>query len=435
MGETMMAGFGRREITPKVGARLVGYPNGVVSTSVNDALRATALYLSCGKVSAMMISVEVAQVLTALSDRVRKAVAEATGVKAENVLLSATHTHSGPTTMGLPGWGETDTDYCDTVFVPRIVEAAREAVRSPQPVKVGVGTIHSEAGINRRQLQPDGSVWLGQNPWGIFDPTMTVVALDGTDGKPFANLVHYGAHCTAAYDAPCVSRDWAGVMLDVLERETGAPSLFVQGALGDTGPRLSNGKTIGALPYIYEIGHIAGLDAVRAYRGIKAKKSVTLNVLSDDVALPLKTRIPHAEAQKRMEAAQQRIAESALYVRQADYYARIVQSYRDNLPEQTHARLPQTLLALGDIAIVPFPFEMFSEIFLRLRACSPFPHTLCLSSTNGCYGYFPSQDQLCRSGYEIEMFATESLWPWVDNLDTHIILENRKLLEKVKHIC
>ena len=419
-------GVGRRDITPEIGGQLFGYGGGTVSAGVDDPLRATAIWMSCGGTAAILVSAEVCLVNTALSDRTRAAVAAATGVDAKNVILSATHTHSGPNTAGTVGWGDYDTAYCEAVFIPRVVEAAAEAARSPRPARMGVAAVRSETGVNRREIVPEGWVRLGNNPWGAFDAAMTVLSLaEPGSGKPVLTIAHYGAHCTAAFRHPFVSRDWAGAMLDMLERETGAPAVFLQGASGDVAPRMANAQAIGGPGYAREVGHLAGLDAMRALRSVKAWHDTGLETVSGDFALPLKPRIPPEEARDRL-------ARATPGSREEDYYGRVAASYRDNAPERTHFAMPQTLLALGDVALVPFPFEVFSEISLRLRHYSPFQHTLCLSATNGSNGYLPTQEQICRGGYEIEVARTESVWPWVDDLDTLIIRENLNLLEKLK---
>jgi hypothetical protein len=84
------------------------------------------------------------------------------------------------------------------------------------------------------------------------------------------------------------------------------------------------------------------------------------------------------------------------------------------------------------VVFLPFPFEFFSEISLRLRKASPFPHTLCLGCTNGDQGYLPTEDQLCRGGYEIEMFKTSGVQTLTDDADYHIIAEHRRILEELK---
>jgi len=419
----LSVGIGRRDITPALGGQLFGYPGGTVSTGIDDALRATAIFMADGGVSALLVSIEVCLINTTLANRIRKAVSDATGVDEKHVILSATHTHSGPNTAGMVGWGDYDVAYCENILLPRVVEASVEAARAAQPATFGVGTIRSEAGINRREILPNGHVRLGNNPWGLFDPTMTVLSWAGLDGKPLASCVHYGAHCTAAFRRPVVSRDWAGVMLDILERETGAPAMFTQGASGDVAPRMANGESVGGPnEYVREAGALAGLDAVRAFRGIKSRRGTGLQVATGELALPLQQRVP-------LEVAVERAARANPGSREADYYGRVAETYRQNLPEQTRLMVPQTLVALGDVVLVPFLFEVFSEISMRLRAYSPFAHTLCLGTSNGSLGYLPTQCQLARGGYEVDVAKTESVWPWADDLDTRIIQENLKLME------
>ena len=113
------------------------------------------------------------------------------------ILLSVTHTHSGPNVCGTTGWGEIDRPYCDGILIPRILEAAQEAVEKARPVQMGMAVGDSRVGINRREWRED-RIRLGQDPKGPFDPKMTVLSFVDTAGTPVANLIHYGCHGTAA---------------------------------------------------------------------------------------------------------------------------------------------------------------------------------------------------------------------------------------------
>jgi hypothetical protein len=84
---------------------------------------------------------------------------------------------------------------------------------------------------------------------------------------------------------------------------------------------------------------------------------------------------------------------------------------------------------MGPVVIVPWPFELFSEIALRLRLYSPFQYTLSLSSANGNYDYFPSKGELCRGGYEVECFRWFSPFRLPDDADTRFINENLRIRE------
>jgi hypothetical protein len=63
-----------------------------------------------------------------------------------------------------------------------------------------------------------------------------------------------------------------------------------------------------------------------------------------------------------------------------------------------------------------------------MRLHSRFAYTLCLSCTNGSNSYLPSEDQLCRGGYEVLMFRRGHVFCLADNSDTNILKENLRLL-------
>ena len=81
---------------------------------------------------------------------------------------------------------------------------------------------------------------------------------------------------------------------------------------------------------------------------------------------------------------------------------------------------------------IPFPFEMFSEIVMRLREYTNYPYTLCLSCTNGYNVYLPSEDQLCRGGYEVFMFQYNGITSLADDTDTTVINENLRIMDNLK---
>lgn len=432
MDKTLMVGTGAADITPEIGGQLFGYRPDIYSKSMNDPLSVTAIAVSDGAADVMLIAVSVCLIGTALSEKIRALVAEQAELPFENILLSATHTHSGPNTCGMVGWGEIDHAYCDSILIPKIVEAAVNAKQSKRPALAGNGAVWSRAGVNRRRCKQNGNAELSQESWAAFDGNMTLVAFQEPGGKPIATIVHYGMHGTCAGLEPVITRDWVGVMSDRLAQKTGAPVLFLNGAEGDVGPRLSNGVTTGDLSYIYEIGGIAAVDAVNAYAKIKNYQPHALRVVTGELELELTDRIPLETARANLKAVERESIN--LDGRKAQYYRDVIASYETDAPREDCLKLPQTMIALGGVVFVPFPFEVFSEISLRLREYSRFEHTLCVGLTNGHKGYLPSQTQLCRGGYEIDSFKTESIWPFADDTDTRIINENLKLMEALSCI-
>lgn len=194
----LQLGVARKDITPEVGGNLYGYYPDLYSASLHDSLEATALVFACGQQRAVIVSATVCLIKTELADEIRALIEEKTGIPADNVIIAATHTHSGPNTAGSFGWGDIDRNYCDGIFVPQILSAVEEAASALTSVRVGIGTGESHIGINRREFYGENQIRLGQNPWGCYNPKMTVISFCNDDGKVIANIVHYGNHGTAA---------------------------------------------------------------------------------------------------------------------------------------------------------------------------------------------------------------------------------------------
>ncbi len=425
---TFKVGAGREIITPPVGARLYGYTLDVFSESVNDELTVTAIAFEQEE-RAMMISATICLMDTQLSNEIRAQVSVATGVPTTQIILSATHTHSGPCAAGNTGWGPPDRGFCDNILLPKTIKAAKTAIQRLEPALLGTGVLQSKIGINRRQLNKDNKVSLGQNPWGCYDPNLTVLSFKNLEDTPIANIVHYGAHCTAAGKNTEITRDWAGLMIDRLDMESGAVTAFFNGAEGDVGPRLSNGQTVGNMEHVNELGKIAAQDVAKAYKGINDYAPGTLRCVADEIRLPYAPIMPLNDAKTKFEAfkGEKKINLSG---RTYGYLTELLKAYETGLPSEKHFAFSQTIINIGPVVFIPFPFEFFSEISLRLRQYSPYEHTLCIGCANGNNGYLPTQDQLCRGGYEIEMFLTSGVLTLAADSDYNIIKENLRILEE-----
>ena len=424
MSSVLQVGAARRVITPAIGTCLYGYRPDWKSESVHDDLHVTALALRENTQCTLLLSVEVGDMHTSLCSETIAAIARETNVSASHILLCSTHTHSAPNVSGMEGWGEIDRPYFDGILLPAAVEAAKEAVASLRDATVSVGTTQSMVGINRRQIHPNGDVGLGQNPFGCFDPEMTCVCFRDTDGKGILNLLHYGCHGTAAGLNREITRDWSGIMIDRVERESGTLTAFWNGAIGDVGPRLTNGATTGNIHFVEELGGVAAADGVRAWKACGGAHSERLRILCGTVRLPYRA-LPTVEDVRRILAELgdegERINLDRLNYDHYKQLEALLESGQTDHP--THFAFPVCLVQVGDVLFVPFPYEIFSEITLRLRTYLPVRHVLCLSCVNGYNGYFPSQDQICRGGYEVDVFCVGSVYTLPDNADQLLIDE------------
>jgi len=432
MSNIFLCGVARAVITPEVGCCLYGYSPDIISTTVNDDLTATAFYFEDGEKSAMMISFTLGTLSGELSDKIRDNISKAQGISVGNILLCATHTHSGPNTTGNVGWGDVDEKYVNGVLLPAVYKIAAEAKASAVPATVGLAQGLSYVGVNRRELLINNKIWFGQNPWGCFNPNMTVISFKNGEGKVFANIIHYGCHCTAAGANTEISRDWAGPMIDKLEEISGGMTAFFNGPEGDVGPRIPNGKTVGmnTVKEAIGLGGVAASDAVAIWRQIKVWREISLETAATKLEIPLKPRIPFEEAKSRFEE----INENANNIggQKRNYYKRVCDSYADGYAEKESKSVEQCIVRLGDAAFVGFSYELFSEIAMRIDQASAIPYVLGLSNTNGCDGYFPTEDQICRGGYEIDMWKTSGIQAYRDDADYSIVIGTLENLKEVE---
>ena len=107
-----------------------------------------------------------------------------------------------------------------------------------QPARIKAGAGHMDFSVNRREKLADGRVVLGLNETGPADHAVGVVRVDSQEGRPLAALVNYTCHPIFVGSASrLISPDYPGPMRRVVERETGATCLFLQGATGNVNPR------------------------------------------------------------------------------------------------------------------------------------------------------------------------------------------------------
>ena len=419
--EKLFLGVAREKITPAVGGQLYGYTPDTFSESLHDDLTATAFYFRQGDTQALMVSLTVCLIQTELDGSIREMIEQKFGIPAGHCMLCATHTHSGPNTAGTTGWGEIDRAYCDGIFIPQILSAVEKAMAAAQPVKMGTARADSLVGINRRELDINNRIILGQNPWGAFNPQMTVLSFVSEAGEPVANMVPDGAHGTAAGRNHEISRDWSGIMIDTLEKQSGAVTAFFNGPEGDVGPRISNGLTVGNITYVEELGAVAAQDAVNIYRKIFSYGEVKLAVSQQELHVPLKKRMPLAEARQMLPRYEKHTVnyEGMIHAHLDD----VIRSYEEGCEDAEYTNLPQTAIALGDVVFAAFPYELFSEVGMRIDGAFKTKSVLSLSNTNGSEGYFITPDAICRGGYEVNMFLYGHRQQFDDNADFHLMKE------------
>ncbi len=222
---SLEAGAAVVDVTPPLGTGLAGFGLTRDAESVHDPITARALALRRGSLTAVIVVVDVVGLHHTALERLRARLAGR--VPPEAVLLSATHTHSGPDTLGM--WGlppiisGIDDDVLATVE-EGIARAATTALERLAPVTLRVARAQApEEGISRNKRQPD-----------LVDRTITTLAFDRTDdGRPQATLVHFACHPEGLGSRnEALSADFPWALRDEVEDARRAPCVYVNGALG-----------------------------------------------------------------------------------------------------------------------------------------------------------------------------------------------------------
>lgn len=436
MNNGFKAGFGRTDVTPELGVRLGGY--GVKerpAEEILDHLHSTAMVLEQDGVSAAVVNLDWICIEEDIVERIRCGVNQRTGIPEKNVSVCTTHSHSVPNTLNFWGWGERENGYIDSVL-PEVIRSVELAKENLQEVETGIAVTESLTGVNRRGTQENGSVCFSADPNGMFDPTMTVVHFRNKSGD-VGILVHYGAHGTAMGSNRLVSRDWCGVMKDRIESQFNAPVLFLNGAIGDVGPRTNyrsdNGLSAGGgdgIHAVREVGYRAATDAIRALLSIKEwRGELKLEVFTEDIFLPYAPLAPLADAEQALAKWESQKTEWGTPMCEYMHNSAVIEARK--MPLLNGRNFTQTITRIGPLAIVPMPGEMFSGISLRIRHGSPFQYTLCCSVSNGSVSYLPTREARHRGGYECWVGKAAGAYLLADNIDDALVEQNLSLLRKI----
>jgi len=153
----MKIGFGRQDITPRVGVELCGFGPFISrhSIGIRDRLFARAMAVEAGERRIVVVSCDLPGTRPRITARVREIVGAETGLDAGAVLVHSTHTHSGPNTMDLIGWGEADPPYLE-LLPKRIAQACIDAVKALRPATLSHAEVPCVGIGQNREYDRDG---------------------------------------------------------------------------------------------------------------------------------------------------------------------------------------------------------------------------------------------------------------------------------------
>jgi hypothetical protein len=382
-----------------------------VATRTRDPLEANAIAFKTEREQVLLVSTDLAAVPTDVCFAICDEIASRTGIPAEHVIISSTHTHAGPSVAKTNYFKEVDTEYLE-VLRHKVAAVAEQAAQNLQPAQVGWGMGTARIGYNRRVCWEDGSHTMHgdmQDPKctgleGPSDPYLLAFFVRHLDGKLAAIFHSASSHPTSFYADEVWSADFPGESRGHLRNLFGdVPVLFFTGAQGDiaqVNQESPNRSAESRDQRCARAAHIVTGETLRLLHETRwhdnPTPAIATSMLEVDVRLPTPERL--AWARELLARADRGLEENAWDLLNANGITILQDLYGDN----PHDQLAIRVFRLGDVGIVTQPTELYCQFALDIKSRSPALHTMVASVTNGINGYCPTAYASLSGGYSGE---------------------------------
>jgi hypothetical protein len=442
------AGAAASNITPWLGVSINGNFQDAKASYIHDELHARCLVLDDGRTRLAFVVVDSCMIPRTILDEAKRRISEQTGLPPEHILISSTHTHSAPASIGV-FQSDPVLDYIP-FLITRIADGVRRAIHNLEPARIawGVGSVPDEVFNRRWKMKPGtylpnpfgGSDLVKMNPpvaspallepAGPTDPGVSFISLRATNGRPIALLADYSLHYVGGVPVGEISADYYGAFADriaqLLSADHQSPE-FVGIMANGTSGNINNINFRfpgGGLPFYEKIRRVAdkvAREVQRVERTLRYQDWVPLSM--DQTEINIGVRRPDSgEVERARDLIKYRdpakpINLDQLYARETLY----MKDYPAEVP-----LIIQTI-RMGDLGIAAIPCEVFAETGLAIKAKSPFHPTFTIELANGCNGYLPTPEQHQLGGYEtwrarssyLETNASEKIFDTVMTLFSH----------------
>ncbi len=385
----MHIGYSFVDITPPLGVELCGYGYYPArkAEAVKDPLFARAVFFSEGQKKLLLLNCDLLTLSKQTVDTVKQKLKEDLGLKAEDILLLSTHTHTGPNASDTEGIGERDESYVRSLpaLLIKAGNGAFENLRQVKEAKQIKAALGSGIGFNR------------VNPTGPVDNTLHGMSFHFEKGKPLA-ILSYGCHPVTLGPSREISADYPGAVVRRMA-EAGYDSLFLTGFCGDIDP-VSNrvqwgsgtqetideyGKTI-ADTFLREIAEAAPMDDLSLDSFAVPVNLRMVKLSMEDIA----RMIEDYAREKAVSSGQLKLLQ--VWASKMDYnLANSADPYEKTLITQ--------VLKIGKVVMFGFPAEMFTALGFPLGEALPEMNVMALGNANATAGYIATRDDTENRGY------------------------------------
>lgn len=385
------AGAARVKLTPQVPIPMRGFANRTEPfKGVHDDIYARAIAFSDGDNKALIIAADIIGISNDLYSNAADIIEKETGIAGGNIMLCATHTHSGPVSGIYSEDASPEIRNYTGKLEELLVTVAVEAVNNLEPAFIGTGKGVCKMNINRRGTNTKGTMWIRRNPYGTVDNQVAVTKIDDAANNPLALLINWPCHATSMGSKNyLISGDWPGAAARYVEKncegEVIAPVTI--GASGDINPiyAVNDFNTEIGEPEI--IGIILGEESLSVSKDLAMSAAGTVKGSQRLLNLPGKIS-------------------GEKFKLNTDYK-----------PSGEDVPVRITVLKVGYVVFAGISGEVLQDIGLDIKKYSPYKQTIVITHCNGSAGYIPSDEAYEEGGYEV---WTSRLMPGAGS----IIIEN-----------
>ncbi|MFN7730325.1 MAG: hypothetical protein ACK5OB_00380 [Pirellula sp.] len=412
----LQVGFASVDITPTIPTPMAGYYGVRYSTGTHDPLWAKATWLSDGQTSAALITIDLIATTPWMVRETRRIVEEKLGLPPHAVMISASHSHTGPmlfeSESAMVGRFGNQTDEAKRYMLElpaKIAASVAEAKTAARSVSIqhGVGT-ETKLAFNRRFFMRDGTV--GWNPGklnpnivreaGPTDDSLPIVCFTEDSRKIVGVLSNFAIHLDTV-GGTLWSADMPFTMEESLQRVFGSEChiQYATGCCGDVNhidvrsslPQGGNGEAA-------RIGTRLAAAVLRQMPMLQPVSGMRVHASHTKLRLPV---APHtAERSQWARGVLERIE-----AKQTPPFMEMVEAYRiadvEARADGTIDAEVQVISLSPEIAWVALPGEIFVQLGIAIHDASPFSTTSIHELANGSIGYVPTRQAYSQGNYEV----------------------------------
>ena len=429
----LRAGGARRDITPPPGTPLTGFIARLQSSSgVADRIHTRAVTVRHGKSAIVIIQLDLIGLAFWQVAEIRRGCQSLLGIPPEHVLISCTHTHSGPGVVPIRGCEMASLEYQWSV-IHETLQAVRTAHDRESGATIRIAAIPYRLGINRRQPTPDGTVILGVAP-DRPAPKKLDVAVIRNDGGQTLYLFSHAAHpYVLGAESAQISGDFPSFACNELESNSScAVALFINGCAGNIAPV----SAFQGIERAREEGFRLAV-AVRKAAGVaKLIRCLPIGGSSEYVHLeyqPLPTerefRALLGKRERTVRPDERLNPSVGEKIRRAySDWANALQEVRAGKSALVPVFAEIQLLRIGDLALIGISGEPFFEIGEHIRRASRFRHTWPAGYCNAFTGYLPTARAFREGGYEVnDAYRYLGTWQIEPSAEHKVVAAAKKL--------